>query len=356
MQRYYLIGFIFAIGCFPSYFVEASPNLQEGFQVENIRVFPDHANRNLYYFAPMNMELVVKDGTPEFLYSLYRYLGRQETGDKGEFRVRGILSFEVKQVRAVERINKIKEHLRKTNPAAILRFVPIKEFQSKLIYKTVEVESEDAETSGEVEGGVFKDSNDVESQKKNREGNWLKRHFTITLKPYTAELFWDNFEKDKLQLSLSYSWTVKGVIPDNETQGEWEESTSDIADTLPIQVSMPKYPALFRKIETWQEISMAHTNLLVLCYDFINEEESELYSISVEVKFKTLIGQDYVSKVRFNETDAEYEKKIAFRLAKELDAGYQYRIKRIFKNGDIENTQWKHHNDWVLDVTHEDSI
>lgn len=329
----------------------AAPDLKAAFDLNGVRVFPDHLRHKVFYYSPLGLRLSQVDDMPAFRFDLFRYMGRKETGDASAFRVRGILSFEAEQIRDIDLIKRMGNHLRRTRPGATLRPAPIERFQSELIYKTVEIEEGDSIETGTVEGGVSKTLDNDDAGDKSG-GNWKSRLFTIGLEPLTAELFWDNFEKERLQLSLSYHWTIHGVVKDDSQGGAWQESTTDIANTLPMNISMSEYPNLFRRIETWQKIGVAHTNLIVTCYDFINETQADLYSITAEVMFKTLRNQDYVEKVRFTEDDIEYEKQISFRLAKDLDAGYQYRIKRIFRSGEVKRTKWKRHDGQVLDVTY----
>ncbi len=155
----------------------------------------------MFYYSPLGLRLSQVDDTPAFRFDLFRYLGRKETGDTSAFRVRGILSFEAEQIRDVDLIKRMENHLRRTRPGATLRPAPIERFQSELIYKTVEIEEGDAIETGTVEGGVSKTVDNDDAGDKS-EGNWKSRLFTIGLEPLTAELFWDNFEKERLQLSI----------------------------------------------------------------------------------------------------------------------------------------------------------
>lgn len=329
----------------------AAPDLKSRFDLNGVRVFQDHLDRNIFYYAPLGLRLSKAKSVPVFRFDLFRYMGRKETGDRTDFSVRGILSFEVEQLRDLDLIRRIGDELRITRPGMILRPAPIERFHSELIFKTVETEEGQPEQSGTIEGGLSK-AMDGDGSGEKSGGNWKRRLFTIGMKPLTAELFWENFEKESLQLSLSYHWSVHGVVKDETDGGTWTESTTDIADTLPINISISRYPELFRRIETWQKMGVAYTNLMVTCYDFINESDEDLYSVIVEVMFKTLRGQDYVEQVRFKKNDHEYEKQISFRLAKDLDAGYQFRIRRIFRSGETRTTKWKHHDGQVLDVTY----
>ena len=118
---------------------------------------------------------------------------------------------------------------------------------------------------------------------------------------------------------------------------------------------MQKWPDHFGRSDVGQTMQMGHTILTVLCYDFINEVKPNLYSVTVEVMFRTQRNQDYVERVKYTEGDDGYEKDISFRLAKNPGAGYQYRVRRLFKDGSSEWTGWEHYTGQQLDVSYYDS-
>lgn len=331
----------------------ADPNLNQRFEIDGVTLFPDQSKSGLFYYAPLGLRIAHRDGKPIFAYNVFRYVGRHETGDAGVFRVRGVLTFDAVRIENTDLLRKVLNKLHKRRVNARLQPAPIKKFRSKLIYKTIEGDSkpdhsnntQSSNNNGVIEGGISKPI-DVD-----QEGNWEERGFTIGLKPKTTELFWDNFANNRLQISLSYDWKLLGVVPDEAEKGNWRVKTIDDTDTLPIEVSMRDYPSLFKRVETWQKLDMGHTNVVVLCYDFINEVVTDLYSVSVDVMFRTLRNQDYVETVKFTSSDDAFEKQISFRLAKDIDEGYKYRIHRIYKDGRVDTTAWKEFKGQQLDVT-----
>lgn len=356
-----LLGFL-VFGVLVNGVVHALPNFAEGFQLNNVWFYPDNEKQGLYYFMPKELKLSQRDNKPLFGYDLFRYVGTKMTGDAGKFRVRGVITFEVEKTSPLKELRQAKEKLKAKYREVNFRPVPLTEFSSSLIYSTTET-NEDNKKSGEIFGGISKANDGNE-----KEGQWHRRRFTIGLMSNTAQVFWDNFQNDRLQLSLSYHWKGLGVIPtdfnksnaeelgvisaDLNDDDEWGKAFHEVVNTIPINISAKEYPKLFRKNETWQKLSMGHTNLTVYCYDFINELKKNLYSVTVEVKFKTLRNQDYKEKVKFNENDDSYKKNISFRLAKDLDAGYKYRVKRLYQDGRYEKSKWNHFNSQHLDVTY----
>ncbi len=340
---------------------DAAPNLRAGFVVNDIKLYPDHKDPALLYYMPSPLRLSKINDKPVFRFDLFRYVGRKETGDSAVFRVRGVLTFEIERSERLSDYQALRAAVQRKYPRAVLRPAPITGFESKLVYRTVESDRGRQSETGSIEGGVSKviDVKAGISKAPNEEqtgpigeGNWKRRRFTIGLRPRTAELFWRGFKENRLLLSLAYTWRVRGVVSDQKTNGQMRESTADLTDSLPITVSMTAYPDAFVKTDIGQVMEMGHTVLTVICYDFINETKPDLYSVTVEVMFRTLRGQDYVERVQFSENDESYEKEVSFRLAKNLGAGYQYRVQRLFRDGRHETTGWKRHHGQQLDVTY----
>jgi len=179
------------------------------------------------------------------------------------------------------------------------------------------------------------------------------QRYTIGLTAHDAELFWQNFERDNLALSLSYGWSVKGVIKD--ASDEWVDSDYAIGNSLPITVSPKDYPELFKRNELWQRLQFAHSNLMVMCYDFINIENSDLYYVLVDVRFPTLRKQLYQESIKFTAGSGIYEKVIPFELANDIKEGYEYRVRRLSIDGQLTQSDWLKSSSAILDVSASES-
>ncbi len=331
--------------CSLNFPVMALPSFAYGKNIEGVWVYPDHSKKNHYYYAPPEMVIAQKNGIPVFGYSIYRFLGTKATRNENEFRIKGVLAFEIATAKKISLLRSIKARLSSAGEVVTLKPMPVKRFESTLHYNTID--STNATESGVIEGGIDTEVDD--EGKSPDEGVWDRRRFTIGLKPLTAQLFWDNFEKESLQLSLSYQWEVEGVMAGND--GIEEKTTKVFANSLPITVSMKTYPDLFRRIESWQKMNASHGAITVLCYDFINEEKSDLYSVTVEIMYENMRGHESTEKLKYFSTDDVYEKQIDFRLAKFRDRPYRYRVMRLFVNGKKEIQDWKEHDGFYLDVS-----
>lgn len=325
--------------------VFALPDFGRGIDMNGIWIYPDNLKRGQYYYSPPKLELATKDGAPIFNYSIFRFLGTKETRTENEFRVRGVLSFEIKTKTNRAILAKIKQRLSGKGQVVLLRPLPVERFVSKLQYNTID--NNDKNQSGVLTGSVHKQAGTKSGN--NDEAAWESRKFIIGLNPLTSQLFWDNFKKNNLQLSFSYRWVVEGMVSDSKNP---EKTVSkEYGDSFPILVSMKKYPNLFERIESWQKMNASHTSITVICYDFINEKKPDLYLVTVKIKYKNMRGNDSTITIKYRKGDDQYEKKVNFRLARLINNSYEYRITRLYMDGSEKTQTWKKHDGFYLDVS-----
>jgi hypothetical protein len=97
-------------------------------------------------------------------------------------------------------------------------------------------------------------------------------------------------------------------------------------------------------------MKVGYTGLDVFCFDFIENLDENLYAKMVEVAIPTT-GRDLVEQVTFKD-NGEYRNRIEFKLAKDLDRPYRYRISRIWKDGRGDIGRWKEKKgETLLDIT-----
>ena len=97
-------------------------------------------------------------------------------------------------------------------------------------------------------------------------------------------------------------------------------------------------------------MKVGYTGLDVFCFDFIENLEENLYAKIVEVAIPTT-GRDLVESITFKE-GGEYRSRIEFKLAKDLDQPYRYRILRIYNDGSQKTTPWlEKSGESLLDIT-----
>lgn len=328
----------------------SAPDLQKVSTIDNVTIFADHQNKNTFYYLKNSKKLVTKDQAPDFHYSVNRYVGTEQTGDNNAFWVRGVIKFTTTSAFVNTGYQQILNQLRGSHGTQIvLKAAPVQDSYNRLVYATIEQGGGEG-FSGELDGGNATETFiEGENEPKGKIFGSKEQRYTIGLSGNDANLFWENFERNNLILSLAYGWTVKGLILDQND--EWVGSSYAVNNTLPIQVSSEQYPQLFTKNELWQQIRFTHSNLTVMCYDFINLEETDLYYVNVEVRFKTLRDQYYSEQVKFLADGNQYEKTVSFQLANDIKDGYEYRVRRLNNEGELTRSDWLHNDTSWLDVS-----
>lgn len=336
-----LVGCGFALSAF------ALPDLQQARTISGVKIFRDHEDHRVFYYLKAEKRLATQGEEPDFRFDVNRYIGNTATEDLDTFWVRGVLKFRVTSDFFDTSYDELAAQLAAEIGGNIeLRAAPVASSHNKLVYETV-TPVEEGQDRGEITGGVVSTADD-ESTTRQRLGSQEQR-FTIGLDSIDANFFWENFERDNLILSLAYGWEVKGVKP--TADGGWEDGTYTVANSLPVEVSPSTHPSLFKKNELWQRVKVAHSSVTVMCYDFINAGESDLYHVIVDLRFTTISDKTYREQVKFVAGSSEYERLVRFQLANDLEEGYQYRVRRLFEDGTTSDLGWQESDRPYLDVS-----
>ena len=319
--------------------------------VAGLTVFRDHQDSHRFYFEPAGYRIAEADGAPRVFFRIFRYLGTAETRDQGEFRISAILSIDAEQETVAERYGPALQALRRRDASASLRPLPIDGFDAELIYAVIGGDASGTLSAGG-SGNTAPEDGDIDVAAEHvgpTVEHWTKRRFTVPLDELTAQLFWDNFENDQLQLSLSHRLVSAGMR--RTSADEWEPIERSFAGSVPVHVSMQEHASHFSRTETWALANRRRTDVIVTCYDYTERTDDELFRVAVDVRFKTLRDQDYVETVRFEAGEMETEKTISFRLARNLDEPYLFRVTRLFNSLPEEKGSWTEHRGLILDVT-----
>ena len=335
----------------------ADPNLQNVTKYDGVVIFGDHRDPRQFYYLRSTKQLASRESAPDFHFILNRFIGTRQTGNSDEFWVRGVIDFATTLDSSKFSYAGMTEQLSQNGADRVkLVAAPVTDSYNRLVYATIEVEGGNV-FSGSLEGGHMAEIDTQSGEQTDKQddpatgllyGSKKQRH-TIGLSAHDANLFWENFEKENLSLSLAYGWQVKGLI--QNVDSEWVDSTYSVDSALPILVSPTNYPKLFVKNELWQRVSYTHSKLLVMCYDFINIDDSDLYYVMVEVRFPTVRDQFYTETVKFIKGSDEYEKTINFELANDINKGYQYRVRRLTEEGERSQSEWLDSTRGFLDVS-----
>ncbi len=328
---------------------QAAPDLKSVRTIGSITVFSDHQNSRLFYYLVSNKVLRERKQKPEFSYHINRYIGKQQTGDADVFWVRGVLKFATVSDFGGSSYATVKSQLESELGQTIeLQAATVKASHNELVYTLVDAES--GTISEQIDIGEGAEVVDYAAAKEIdlRHASRVQR-FSVGLADHDANLLWENLVRENLSLSLSYGWLVPGVEGSNDDG--WRPSVYQVSNSLAITVSPAKHPELFRKTELWQRMSFVHSALKLMCYDFINLENSRLYVVTVEIRFTTASGRPYSETVRFRRDDEVYERDVSFALANDLQQGFEYRVSRLSDDGIRQISQWQSANGAWLDIS-----
>jgi hypothetical protein len=334
----------------------AAPDLKEVINIDGVTVFRDHQQSDVFYYHKSARKLAERNNKPDFHYSVNRYLGNLQTGDSDVFWVRGVIKFSTRSGFLETDYEQVRQQLSlRYGVAARLLAAPVVDSYNRLVYATIDAPkgetSNEKAFNGELEGGQTHVGSADESANTSTGRIFAASYqrFTIGVSGNDANLFWENFAHDNLTLSLAYGWTVGGKIQDESDN--WVDSSYQINNSLPISVSAKTYPSLFSKNELWQQINHAYSSVKLMCYDFINVIETDLYYVNVDIRFKTKRNQFYTQSIKFTADSDSYETDIDFALAGDIKQGYEYRVRRLSNQGELSKTQWLKSTDPWLDVS-----
>jgi hypothetical protein len=148
-------------------------------------------------------------------------------------------------------------------------------------------------------------------------------------------------------VSVSIEETVAGM---RKTGDEWADSETALGWTIPVAMDMATHPDHFQKIDLGGRMTMGYTGLDIFCFDFIENLDENLYAKIVEVSIPTT-GRNLVETVTFKD-DGEYRSRIDFKLARDLDQPYRYRISRVGQDGVRDIGRWEEkRGETLLDIT-----
>jgi hypothetical protein len=302
----------------------ATPNLEVYHDIEGIRVYQDNKNSSVWYLSPARPVLNTReDKSPDYGLSIYRYLGRKGTGDSGSYWLKGVLTFGFDRSQGPGLSGKIRKTLKsKGIKSPRLKSMPV--FASRITL-------------------LFADQQQV------RESNlrWKTGAMIVPLDRQYAEILWDAVKKGQTLVSIAFEETLTGV---NRKEDEWQPSTTTLTWTIPVELDMNAYPDHFSKMDLGGRMKVGYTGLDLFCFDFLENLDENLYAKIVEVAIPAK-GRDLVETVTFKE-GSDYRNRIEFKLAKDLDQPYRYRILRVYNDGSQKASLWQEKKgETLLDIT-----
>ena len=302
----------------------AEPDLDQFFDLQGVRVYKDHKKPSEWYLAPAQPLLDTrKDTTPDYGLALYRYLGRKGTSDSGEFWVRGVLTFGIDRSRDAGLSAKIRKELKaKGINAPRLKSMPVSSNRVTLLFAD-------------------------QQYSKEYQTRWKSGAMVVPLDAHLSEILWDAVAAGQILVSVSIDETLSGV---RKADDEWQPSATTVGWTVPIEMNMAAHSDHFQRLDLGGRMRVGYTGLDVFCFDFIENLDEKLYAKMVEVAIPTT-GRPLVESLTFKD-NGEYRSRVEFKLAKDIDKPYRYRITRIWKDGSKETGLWQERTgEALLDIT-----
>lgn len=321
----YLCAFLFVLSCAGS--LAAAPDLGHYRDVAGVRIYRDHKRADTWYLTPASPHLALReDQNPAYGFDLYRYYGRQATGDKDSFWAHGVLSLTVSRLRPPQQVKVIRRDLQALGiKYPKLRSMPIAGADIRLLFV----------------------GQSLQWQQGSR---WSGGTFTLPLDAEAAQLLWQAVERGQFQVSLVVEEQLTGVRRGDSPESKWQEESVANGWTLPVDLDRKRYPDHFRRTDLSGRMAHGYTGLDVFCFDFLENLVPGLYAKSVEVAIPSE-GRDLIETVTFRES-GNYRARIDFELARNLDQPYRIRITDVFRDGRRQVGPWQlKQGDSLLDIT-----
>lgn len=305
----------------------AAPDLGQFRDIDGIRIYRDHLRQDTWYLTPATPQLAERDDhSPALGFDLFRYYGRQATGDQQEFWAHGILTLTVERQRPAQQLSAIRKVLQTAGvKRPKLRSMPITGADIRLLYAG-------------------------QKQQWQQGSRWSGGTIVLPLDADIAQLLWKAAELGQLQVSLVVEERLAGVRLAKDSAETWQKTELASGWTLPVDLDRQHYPDLFRRTDLSGRMARGYTGLDVFCFDFLEQLVPGLYAKLVEVAIPT-DGRDLVETITFYES-GDYRARIDFELARDFAQPYRVRITEVFTDGRRETGPWQQkQGDSLLDIT-----
>ncbi len=357
--------------------VQAQPSFQSSFVISGQKVYHDVKNTNLYYHIPPDYKLVSEaDGKPAFTLTQMRYTGTKTTGDVGKIKFHNILQFRIAtDPEQVKIYPTMRAELRKTNPSAELRMLPVRRFSSVLVFAS------SSDTAFATDTSTLKKvdlANVTDESAGINNSFFTERIVSLRLTDFDAQLVASALEKNQSIMSFSYAFfTVfsekknqdismvdsKKIRPRvryffQEQISLPEDTTTHLslikADVVDLSIDLSKWPTTIQKVDINERVPARYALFDVYCYDFANDLRADLFEKKIEIKASSVNGTYVINTFTFKAILPEiYARSIRIPYAVRLDLPFYYRVTEFDQNGDIQQTEWIEKKDWyeILDIT-----
>jgi len=291
-----------------------------------ILIFPDHQNRNVYYYVPTGLDLTQAFGRPQFFFYKYVYVNQDAAGG-AQTTAGGVLALTVRFKDETEALRILKGLSFEYRP------VPFEAVNFILSYTRIEPESQEAKTEDLAAKKIL----------------WTNKSFTLPLARDSASYLWKIFEEKKATgLSVECEFTFSGYELGDEGKLLDGQRAGRLSFAVP--VSMETDADLFKVVNLADKISFNFRRMSVLCFDFVNGTNGDMVKMTAEVEILTAKKQRDSRTVSFA-AGSEPQVDLEFNIPEAKGGTYRFRVTKVHADGRSEKSEWKEGTDAFLDLS-----
>lgn len=374
----FLAGALLAAAFLAVTTASAAPDFGRVRRAGGIEVFADHRRTDLFYYAPLRLELLSgSDGRPAMRLLQVRYLGTGSGGDRGTALHRSTLSFRVGLIEPPPEVRQEARRLlgRGRRSAVELRPVPVDHLETALVFAPV---GGDARHDA---SGRLLPAGDLEAEgdegRTSRDGYWRQRRFALRLDAPTAQLLVEALRRDQGLFSLGYALFARGIdgrVDLDELTGsaplvaelrrkigERRSPQADAASAhlilsgaASLAVDLERWPGILHRFDLNQRTPPGYAALEIYCFDFRDRLRPEVAVKRVEIEAQGVGGGTVRREATFEAAAPELTlHSLRFPFAVKLDRPYRYRVVEVGRDGRAAAGPWRTRSSWepLLDVT-----
>lgn len=313
----------------------AAPLLSAGeAQVDGTVLFPDTAERGVFYYLSPGLRLGERYGKPEFVFYKSVGLSSSTAGQEGEaLTVGGVIAFTLRRPNPSESM--VEGWRRLKGDRARFRPLPLVEVSCRLLLMDPA------------------DPNDEGQAMARRSAPWSERSLALALPSEQASLLWSELEAPgNIGLVADIELIAQGYELRDGEAGEpgYERSERRDRFSVALPVSRQEFPELFFVVHNAEQSAFAYRELTVLCFDFANQSIAGLAGVSVDIEVITPRGERERHSVFFTPRGDPIQT-LEFRIPLPPDSVNRYRVTRIVKSGEVLAGAWEEAIGRFLDVS-----
>jgi len=291
-----------------------------------ILIFPDHQNRNIFYYVPTGLDLTKSFGRPQFFFYKYVYV-KQDAAGGATTTAGGVLALTVRFKDETEALRILK------GPSFEYRPVPFSAVNFILSYTMIEAESQKARKEDLAARTIL----------------WTNKSFTLPLARDSASYLWKIFEGKKATgLSVECEFSFDGYEINDE--GKLVDGQRDGRLSFAVPVSMETDAGLFKVVNLADKMSFNFRRMSVLCFDFVNGTNGDAVKVTIEVEIVTAKKQRDSRTVSFA-AGSDPQADLEFNIPEAKGGAYRFRVTKVHADGRSEKSEWKTGSDAFLDLS-----